>query len=967
MRARAFLLALLFFGAAAAQTPPRVGPLQIQNNLGEIAAGGAAAQAAAQANLGTATNLSGANASGANVTATGAVTARTLADRAAERLNIKDYGAVGDTNSDQTTATIALGSAALTVGHSDFTAADVGKAISVDGAGTQAATGAVSSIPTNTAGSGYVSLPTITLGSIGSGTLATPLPRMALQSGTVASGGVGCTTGTQTFTLSGGSPITVATLTGTVTAGVLSGALTVTAASSYINLPTPVATVPLTGGGCSTPPTLNASFGLLSVYMAGSGINYPPGVTASISGGTPSVAAALGTPVVTLPTPPLVTTIAGVTSPTQITLAATAATALTGGAVNIAWGHDDSAAINATVIQANTFVAAGGFRKNLYFPSGNYWVQSAPPMLSGNVGITGDGVNISKLTVSPAFTGDLFSWSDAWIGNSGSTGGTTIQAGAKSGVNITGIHVVGNRLSANIQNAFVFYDHTDFLIMDRVQVETLHGRALYAGIVKNDAESYIRESHFSNFRMFSDGAPGFPVFELSSNAPGDSSNTIELTGIDIYAPYDVGIFIHGQQNAPRGIFGDYIRIEGVEVGGVGADLLKLGDATNNTIMQSVMFSHLDLLDCYQGFAAVHLTSPGPSFVPYGMQLSGVIGGGVPYGRGLQLDFSRASSYAFQLISTSDINVTIGANSSNNLITGWGQEKTWSYSLDAASLASTLYPALANGSPGGAGLDLQLSRTSSTQVASGAASFAAGSGNTASGQYSVAFGGGNAATNTGSGAFGNANNVSGSFSFGFGQSNSVSNGTAMAFGFGNTVSGASAEAFGFSNRAAGTGSDVFGQGAYDHGRYGWFGYGNHNFLAQGDDQSGVQPMSAVTAGAAQATLSADGGAVNTVNILNLPNNSSYGFGRISVVAFDKVGIQAAMWYVDGLLATRGASAATTALIGTPTVTLAQSNITSIVAGSLVISADTTNGGILFKVTGISAALHVATAPVSVEVQ
>jgi hypothetical protein len=904
---------------------------------------------------------------GAPYPATGSSTGRTPAERAAERVNVKDFGAVGDTTSDQTTATISSASANLTVGHSDFTAADVGKAISIDGAGAQAATGTVSSIPTATPGSGYVTLPTITLGSVGSGTLAKPLPRMALQSGTVASGGAGCTTGTQTFTLSGGSPITVATLTGTVAAGALSGALTVVAAGSYINLPTSVAAVTLTGGGCSTAPTLNASFGLLSVYMAGSGINYPPGVTASISGGTPGVAATLGTPVVTLPIAPLVTTIAGYTSPTQITLAATAATALTGAAANIAWGHDDSASVNAAIIQANTFVTGGGFRKNLYFPGGNYWIAAALTMLGGNVGITGDGVNISKVTVSPAFTGDLFSWSDAWIGNSGSTGGTTIQAGAKSGVNVTNIHVVGNRLSPNIQNAFVFYDHTDFLIMDRVQVETLHGRAFYAGIVKNDAESYIRESHFSNFRMFSDGAPGFPVFEINSNAAGDSSNTDELSGIDIYAPYDVGIWIHGIQNAPRGIFGDYIRIEGVEVGGVGADLLMLGDTTNNTIMQSVMFSHLDLIDPYQGFAAVHLTSPSASFVPYGMQLSGVIGGGLPYGRGLQLDFSRASSYAFQLISTSDINVTIGANSSNNLLTGWGQEKTWTYSIDATSLATTLSPALANGSPGGAGLDLQLSRTLSTQVASGSTAFAAGSNNTASGQYSVALGGGNTASNTGSGAFGNSNTVSGSFSFAFGQSNSVTNGTATAFGFGHTVSGASAGAFGFSNRSAGTASFMFGQGAYDKGKYGYFGYGNHNFSAQGDDQFGFQPMSAITSGSTQATLSADAGAANTVNILNLPNNGAYGFGRIAVVAFDKVGIQAAMWYVDGLLATRGASAATTALIGTPTVTLAQSNITSIVAGSLVVSADATNGGILFKVTGISAALHVATAPQSVEVQ
>jgi hypothetical protein len=62
-----------------------------------------------------------------------------------------------------------------------------------------------------------------------------------------------------------------------------------------------------------------------------------------------------------------------------------------------------------------------------------------------------------------------------------------------------------------------------------------------------------------------------------------------------------------------------------------------------------------------------------------------------------------------------------------------------------------------------------------------------------------------------------------------------------------------------------------------------------------------------------------------------------------------------------------SASTTTLIGTPAVTLSQSNITGITAGSLIVSADTTNGGIDCKVTGVSAARHVVTVPQSVEVQ
>ena len=60
-----------------------------------------------------------------------------------------------------------------------------------------------------------------------------------------------------------------------------------------------------------------------------------------------------------------------------------------------------------------------------------------------------------------------------------------------------------------------------------------------------------------------------------------------------------------------------------------------------------------------------------------------------------------------------------------------------------------------------------------------------------------------------------------------------------------------------------------------------------------------------------------------------------------------------------LPTRGAAAANTTIIGTPTVTLAQasSGLSTLTAGSLAISADTANGGINFTITGTGTALHV----------
>jgi hypothetical protein len=70
----------------------------------------------------------------------------------------------------------------------------------------------------------------------------------------LATAGAGCTTGSQTFTLVGGTG-TAATFTSTVASGVLTSPLTLVNHGNY-SAPTPSPT-PATGGGCTTAPTVN--------------------------------------------------------------------------------------------------------------------------------------------------------------------------------------------------------------------------------------------------------------------------------------------------------------------------------------------------------------------------------------------------------------------------------------------------------------------------------------------------------------------------------------------------------------------------------------------------------------------------------------------------------------------------------------------------------------------------------------
>ena len=120
------------------------------------------------------------------------------------------------------------------------------------------------------------------------------------------------------------------------------------------------------------------------------------------------------------------------------------------------------------------------------------------------------------------------------------------------------------------------------------------------------------------------------------------------------------------------------------------------------------------------------------------------------------------------------------------------------------------------------LDIQSSRNSATQVASGDYALASGSNNTSSGYYASAFGFENTASGTYASSFGFRNTASGYNASAFGFENSASGYNASAFGFGNmaidrsssfgfgnTSSGYYASSFGFGNSASGTNSSVFG--------------------------------------------------------------------------------------------------------------------------------------------------------------
>jgi len=214
-------------------------------------------------------------------------------------------------------------------------------------------------------------------------------------------------------------------------------------------------------------------------------------------------------------------------------------------------------------------------------------------------------------------------------------------------------------------------------------------------------------------------------------------------------------------------------------------------------------------------------------------------------------------------------------------------------------------------------------------------------NVASGDWSVVAGGfKNTATNlydTVAGGFTNA--ASGSYCFiGGGQNQTVSGSNASVLGGRNN------------NCNAGYGSIVAGLGAFSKGICGVAQSGANYFSVVGDAQSATYVLSITTTNATATALTTNQSAASTLNQVILPNNQAYAFTGV-IVARNTSTNDVSAWEVKGAIK-RGANAAATALVGTPTVTSI-----GVDAGAatwvLAITADTTNGGISIKGTGVAA--------------
>jgi len=119
---------------------------------------------------------------------------------------------------------------------------------------------------------------------------------------------------------------------------------------------------------------------------------------------------------------------------------------------------------------------------------------------------------------------------------------------------------------------------------------------------------------------------------------------------------------------------------------------------------------------------------------------------------------------------------------------------------------------------------------------------------------------------------------------------------------------------------------------------------------GVSQSALLILGAQTTDATATVLRSTTSAASTTNQVILPNNSAYYF-KGSVIANVTGGGNTKAWAIEGAIK-RGANAASTALVGTPTVVSGFADVGA-ATWAIAVTADTTNGGLAVTFTGQAA--------------
>ena len=346
--------------------------------------------------------------------------------------------------------------------------------------------------------------------------------------------------------------------------------------------------------------------------------------------------------------------------------------ATAGQTVDATGARDVSPALSGAIAAANALTAKGQ-PACVYVPAGKYRIAASVPEFALAGCIEGDGSSLSQIILDETFSGDLFSWSEAWLPT-------------MPGPRVVGLKITADAQTAHLQNALVFYDRDDNVFLDDVEVNGVYGRAFYSGATQNAPQAYMRESHFRSLRFYNDGAPGTPVAEFNSvgGTGADATDEIDVDQLDIYGARGPSLIIRNQSaGSVRDLKFRGLRIEGTENGTAAGDLITIGDPLMTGSVNNIQFNEAELIDSYTGYAAIRMTAASAVSAPYQITFNGLIGGGLPNGQGIHIDAGRSSIFQITAMYTNDTNVVVGSNVTSISFLG-GDVLSWTRSVDVSS-------------------------------------------------------------------------------------------------------------------------------------------------------------------------------------------------------------------------------------------------------------------------------------------
>ena len=331
---------------------------------------------------------------------------------------------------------------------------------------------------------------------------------------------------------------------------------------------------------------------------------------------------------------------------------------------------DDAPALAACL----TMLAKAAHPAALHVPAGIFRISGAAgpmPVLPRGVAIEGEGPHASTLKLEPDFAGDVLAWDEAW--GAGTVNERRVDlAHDVTGPTVTGLRITGTRDAPHRQNALVFYDRNDDVLLRDVEVSDIGGDCLSVGRTRRMPVAYMRESAFFNVRCFGTGASdGAAVTLGSTDRPGsDASNEIDIYKLAVFDARGQGVAIRNSDagNATRGI-----RVFGLRVEKTGAEGVAIGEPQDKGQVAGIAIFNLTVINAHAAALRVAADLHGPQ--PYGIRIDGgSLGPG--NARGIEIDNGRLIDIALDGV---DAPIVLGPNAGSDIrIEGNGSHSSWRF-------------------------------------------------------------------------------------------------------------------------------------------------------------------------------------------------------------------------------------------------------------------------------------------------